>query len=77
MIGFDYGTSNCSVAVMDNGQPKIVPLLNNNTIASNLYATDRDIITHWLHQQLKGEQHNSFLIERQPQLQKSKRALRE
>lgn len=77
MIGFDYGTSNCSVAVMDNGQPKIVPLLNNNTIASNLYAPDRDIITHWLHQQLKGEPQSNFQLERQMQLQKSQRALRE
>lgn len=77
MIGFDYGTSNCSVAVMDNGQPQIVPLLNKNTIASNLYAPDRDIITHWLNQQLKGEQQSNFQKERQVQLQKSQRALRE
>lgn len=77
MIGFDYGTSNCSVAVMNNGQPKIVPLLNNNTIASNLYAPDRDIISHWLHQQLKGDQQSVFKDERKMQLQKSQRALRE
>ena len=77
MIGFDYGTSNCSVAIMDNGKPTIVPLQNSNTIASNLYAPDRDIITHWLHQQLTGEQQNNFQKERQLQLQKSQRALRE
>ena len=77
MIGFDYGTSNCSVAIMDNGKPTIVPLQNSNTIASNLYAPDRDIITHWLHQQLTGEQQNNFQKERQLQLQKSQRALQE
>lgn len=77
MIGFDYGTSNCSVAVMVNGQPQIVPLMQKNTIASNLYAPDRDIITHWLHQQLTGEQQNNFKNERIPQLQKSQRALKE
>jgi hypothetical chaperone protein len=87
MIGFDYGTSNCSVAIMENGQPKIIPLLDENTInsdasstktvASNLYAPDRDIITHWLHQQLKGEQQSNFKQERITQLQKSQRALRE
>ncbi|MGV2872318.1 molecular chaperone [Colwellia sp. E150_009] len=77
MIGFDYGTSNCSVAVMNNGQPKIVSLLNNNTIASNLYAPDRDIITHWLHQQLKGEQQADFATERKIQLLKGQRAQRE
>ena len=77
MIGFDYGTSNCSVAAMVNGQPQIVPLLNQNTIASNLYAPDRDIITHWLLQQLSGDNKSSFSHERTVQLQKSQRALRE
>jgi len=86
MIGFDYGTSNCSVATMVNGQPKIIPLItsligNNNqqsnTIASNLYAPDRDIITHWLCQQLSPEQQVTFKNNRAPQMQKSQRALRE
>jgi len=77
MIGFDYGTSNCSIAIMANGQPNIVPLLGQNTIASNLYAPDRDIITHWLHQQLIGEQQHNFKNDRVVQLQKSQRALRE
>lgn len=77
MIGFDYGTSNCSVAVMNNGQPSIVPLLNNTTIASNLYAPDRDIISHWLSQQLPSNQQTNFASERKMQLQKSQRALRE
>ena len=87
MIGFDYGTSNCSVAIMANGQPQMVPLLNSNsdnhnsssanTIASNLYAPDRDIISHWLYLQLTEEHKNSFKSERAPQLQKAQRALRE
>ena len=87
MIGFDYGTSNCSVAIMTNGHPKIVPLLGScndhqnkssaKTIASNLYAPDRDIISHWLYQQLPETQQNNFKKERATQLQKSQRALRE
>lgn len=87
MIGFDYGTSNCSVAIMANGQPQIVPLLNAssdnqtsalaNTIASNLYSPDRDIISHWLYQKLTQEQQNHFKNERVSQLQKAQRALRE
>ncbi len=78
MIGFDYGTSNCSVAIMANGQPKIIPLANNHkTIASNLYAPDRDIISHWLYQQLSNEQQNAFKTVRVTQLQKAQRALRE
>jgi len=77
MIGFDYGTSNCSVAIMADGQPKIIPLNGANTIASNLYAPDRDIISHWLCQQLSNEQQITFKSERAAQLQKSQRALRE
>jgi hypothetical chaperone protein len=77
MIGFDYGTSNCSVATMVNSQPQIVPLMNSNIIASNLYAPNRDIITHWLHQRLEGEQQSNFKNERIIQLQKSQKSLRE
>jgi len=82
MIGFDYGTSNCSVAMMANGQPKIIPLISiddkkSNTIASNLYAPDRDIISHWLYQQLSSEQQALFKKSHALQLQKAQRALRE
>ena len=78
MIGFDYGTSNCSVAKMHNGQPEILQLVNGSkTIASNLYAPDRDVICHWLCQQLSAEQRAAFKNVRGPQLQKSQRALRE
>jgi len=78
MIGFDYGTSNCSVAIMANNQPKIIPLINNQkTIPSNLYAPDRDIISHWLYQQLNTEQQGVFKENRPLQLQKAQLALRE
>ena len=82
MIGFDYGTSNCSVAMMANGQPQIIPLLidenqKSNTIASNLYAPDRDIICHWLYQQLSNEQKSLFKNSHALPLQKAQRALRE
>lgn len=82
MIGFDYGTSNCSVALMANGQPQIIPLMiddnhKSNTIASNLYAPDRDIICHWLYQQLTNEQQCLFKKSHTLQLQKAQRALRE
>jgi len=62
---------------MADGQPKIIPLHNANTIASNLYAPDRDIISHWLCQQLTDNQQEIFKAARGPQLQKGQRALRE
>ena len=78
MIGFDYGTSNCGVATMRNGQPHIIRLLGDESyIASNLYAPSRDVITNWLSQQLVGTQHADFLAARKNQLQKGQSALRE
>jgi hypothetical chaperone protein len=78
MIGFDYGTSNCGVATMQNGQPQITPLLGNESyIASNLYAPSRDVISNWLAQQLSDNQHENYLISRRNQLKKGQAALRE
>jgi hypothetical chaperone protein len=82
MIGFDYGTSNCGVATMRNGQPYIIPLLGNQLgdsayIASNLYAPSRDVIANWLSLQLDDTQKESFAVERKNQLQKGQSALRE
>ncbi len=78
MIGFDYGTSNCGVATMENGQPKITPLLGRESyIASNLYAPNRDMIVNWLAQQLPENQRSNYLIERKHQLQKGQAVLHE
>ncbi|MBU2893745.1 molecular chaperone [Colwellia sp. D2M02] len=78
MIGFDYGTSNCSVAQMVNGKPHIIELAaNNRYIASNLYAPGRDMIVNWLYQQLSTEQQLSYKQARAPQLQKGQAVLRE
>ncbi len=68
--------------MMVDGQPKIIPLVNTNnlkskTIASNLYAPDRDIICHWLYQQISSEQQDLFKKSHTLQLQKAQRALRE
>ena len=78
MIGFDYGTSNCSVALMENGQPKMIPLIGEDKyIASNLYAPGRDIIVNWLVQQLNEPQKTNFQHSHQMQLQKGQAVLRE
>jgi hypothetical chaperone protein len=78
MIGFDYGTSNCGVAIMRNGQPHIIPLLGDESyIASNLYAPSRDIIANWLSQQLDTSHQEIFIAARKSQIQKGQTALRE
>lgn len=45
-IGFDYGTANCAVAIMENGQPQLLPLEGNRFyIPSTLAAPTRDAVS--------------------------------
>lgn len=48
-IGFDYGTSNCSVAIMKDGNPMLLPLEGNNFyIPSTLCAPTRESVSEHL-----------------------------
>ncbi|MCX8956473.1 molecular chaperone [Erwinia psidii] len=48
-IGFDYGTANCSVAIMNAGVPTLIPLENDATLLpSMLCAPSRDAVSEWL-----------------------------
>jgi len=78
MIGFDYGTSNCAVGIMNNNKPKIIPLGNHGQyVASTLYAPSRDIIVNWLYQNLTGAEQTIFQQQRQSQLERAKNVLGE
>jgi len=78
MIGFDYGTSNCAVGTMVNGQPEILSLGDNGRyIPSTLYSPSREIVVHWLYQQLSDAEKPLFKSLRIQQLQQSQRALQE
>lgn len=78
MIGFDYGTSNCAVGVMDGTAPKLLTLGEHGRyIASTLYAPSREMIVNWLHKNLSVDQQAVFQQQRQRQLQKGQGALRE
>lgn len=49
-IGFDYGTANCSVAVMRDGQPHLLKMENNSTLLpSMLCAPTREAVSEWLY----------------------------
>ncbi|EAR55419.1 putative heat shock protein 70 family protein [Photobacterium sp. SKA34] len=49
-IGFDYGTANCSVARMVNGNPELLPLEHNNHfIPSTLCAPTREAVSEYLY----------------------------
>ena len=78
MIGFDYGTSNCAVGVMANGQPELISLTDNSRfISSTLYAPSRDIISHWLYQNLPQEAQEEFKNQRLVPLRKGQNVARE
>lgn len=60
-IGFDYGTANCSVAMMDGNSPILLPLeADNYYIPSTLCAPTRESVTEYLYRfmqvQPKGTQ---------------------
>ncbi|WP_204797047.1 molecular chaperone [Oceanisphaera litoralis] len=78
MIGFDYGTSNCAVGVMEENNPKILTLGDHGRyISSTLYAPSRDVIVNWLHKQLPLAEQKNFQQQRQRQLQKGQLELKE
>lgn len=66
-IGFDYGTANCSVAVMNAGTPQLVPLENDSPYLSSLLcAPVREAVSEWLwrHHQVESIGENALLLRR-------------
>jgi hypothetical chaperone protein len=78
MIGFDYGTSNCAIGVMQDNAPHLLNLGDHGRyISSSLYSPSREVIVNWLHDKLPLSEQKSFHLQRQRQLQKGKGVLRE
>ncbi|WGL58299.1 molecular chaperone [Kluyvera intermedia] len=49
-IGFDYGTANCSIAVMQDGVPRMLMMENGSTLLpSMLSAPTRESVSEWLY----------------------------
>lgn len=67
-IGFDYGTANCSVAIMKEGAPALLPLENGSRLLpSMLCAPTRDTVSEWLfrhHQVPTPEAENQAILRR-------------
>ncbi|MDM3646375.1 molecular chaperone, partial [Proteus mirabilis] len=60
-FGFDYGTSNCSVAIMKEGKPSLLPLEGENVyIPSTLCATTRESVSEHLFRNLNIKTTNSI-----------------
>lgn len=67
-IGFDYGTANCSVAVMDGDRPRLLPLDGASPyMSSMLCAPTREAVSEYLHhfwQVPTGSEENQRLLRR-------------
>ncbi|XBS71959.1 molecular chaperone [Acerihabitans sp. KWT182] len=67
-IGFDYGTANCSVAVMEGGDPRLLPLEGASPyMASMLCSPTREAVSEYLHrfwQVPAGSEENQQLLRR-------------
>ena len=65
-IGFDYGTSNCAVAVMEQGSPRLLTLSGSHYLPSTLHAPHRDAIAGLLAERLASTQQAEYLKLRGP-----------
>ncbi|ENA1888608.1 molecular chaperone [Aeromonas salmonicida] len=65
-IGFDYGTSNCAVAVMEQGSPRLLTLGGSRYLPSTLHAPHRDAIAGLLAEGLAPAQQAEYLKLRGP-----------
>jgi hypothetical chaperone protein len=73
--GFDYGTSNCAIGVVDNNAIKLLAIDNDQVfMPSSLYALERELICEYVGQRLpdKALQQN-FLSLRAPALAQARR----
>ena len=52
-VGFDYGTSNCALAYINNGKPRLIPLYEQQCfVPSTVYALERPLIADAIWQQM-------------------------
>ncbi|MGM3192837.1 molecular chaperone [Dickeya dadantii subsp. dieffenbachiae] len=66
-VGFDYGTANCSLAVMEHGTPRLLRLEQQSPyLQSMLCAPSREAVSEWLwrHHQVTAEGDNAQLLQR-------------
>ncbi|WOT06536.1 molecular chaperone [Shewanella youngdeokensis] len=77
-VGFDYGSANCAIGVMQGEEVSLVPLNGDaKYLTSTLYAMDRDLIAEAVLKQLPKDQQAQYTHLRSAQLSKAAFARRE
>ena len=76
ICGFDYGTSNCALGIVQNSRVRLVNLEENHAfLPSTLYALDRDLITESVVRGMRDiHSRQAFAELRQNALTRAKRA---
>ncbi|WP_394205797.1 molecular chaperone [Shewanella waksmanii] len=77
-VGFDYGSANCAVGTMVDGQVKLAQLTQTSQyISSTLYAMDRELISEAVLHILPKSQQSQYAQMRSSQLARARTARRE
>ncbi|RYV02988.1 molecular chaperone [Shewanella sp. OPT22] len=77
-VGFDYGSANCSMGILNNGQVELLPLAESSPyIMSTLYALDRDLIAEAVYRNLPKAQQAEYAKLRSAQLSRARQARHE
>jgi len=72
-VGFDYGSANCSLGVMEAGEVRLLPLGDDsNYLTSTLYALDRELITEAVYQQMPVHLQGEYAKARSAQLSRAR-----
>lgn len=77
-VGFDYGSANCAIGVMEDNEVRLLPLAaGSNYLTSTLYALDRELIAEAVYQQMPAELKADYAKARAGQLIRARNARRE
>ncbi|ABZ76295.1 conserved hypothetical protein [Shewanella halifaxensis HAW-EB4] len=77
-VGFDYGSANCAIGVVEDGDVRLVPLSGDSKyLSSTLYAMDRELIAEAVLKQLPQAQQAEYSRLRSAQLNRAAAARRE
>jgi hypothetical chaperone protein len=74
-VGFDYGSANCAIGVMEQDEVKLLPLgTDSHYLVSTLYALDRDLICEAVLKALPNELQADYAKLRAAQLSRARHA---
>ena len=72
-VGFDYGSANCAVGIMQGESVQLLPLSEDSTyLPSTLYAMDRELIAEAVYQALPIEFKTDYAKKRAAQLSRAR-----